>query len=432
MKQKNFTVSIEKNKTSSKTSLSWALIGGHALECFDNTLYGFFAVLLAPLFFPASSSAGQILASYGAFSAGFVARPLGAIIFGSLGDKIGRKTPLLYSLGLVGIPTIGIGLLPSYETIGVLSPILLIIFRLSQGLFMGGEYSGVNIYLLEGPYRQILGRKTGFLIASGIIGALLATASGALVTMEIMPKYSWRIPFLLGGIFAFVICFYRKQIAETEDFIKDVVITRIKPTPWKEVFQNYKGNITVSCLVAGMMIMPLYLATIFANRLFKEIGYTQSQSMLLNMMAMFLDAIFVLYFGRLADKIGFKKQLIIGSLAAVLIAFPAFVCVLPAYINTFSIYAFIFLLTIPGCIVTGCAMPYIGCLFPTTCRYTGTAISVTIGHAIFGGTTPLIASFLTDYFGTKLAPAFWLVFFACLTAITISYTKSFGSSERTH
>ena len=140
MKKETFTVSIEKNKTSSETSLSWALIGGHALECFDNTLYGFFAVLLAPLFFPASSSAGQILASYGAFSAGFVARPLGAIIFGSLGDKIGRKTPLLYSLGLVGIPTIGIGLLPSYETIGVLSPILLIIFRLSQGLFMGGEY----------------------------------------------------------------------------------------------------------------------------------------------------------------------------------------------------------------------------------------------------------------------------------------------------
>lgn len=419
--------SSKQDKINPEAHISWALIGGHALECFDNTLYGFFAVLLAPLFFPDSSSTGQILASYGAFAAGFIARPLGAILFGSIGDKVGRKIPLLYSLGLVGIPTIGIGLLPSYESIGILAPLLLMTFRLAQGLFMGGEYSGVNIYLIEGSHRQTLGKKTGFLIASGIMGAVLATAFGALATMEIMPKDSWRIPFILGGLFAFVIYFYRKQLAETEAFIKDVVIAKIKPSPWKEVLQKHKRHIVVSCLVAGMMIMPLYLATIFANQLFKEVGYTQSQSMLLNMLAMFLDAIFVLYFGRLADKIGFKKQLIIGSLTSAIIAFPAFMCVLPAYMSTFSIYVFIFLLTTPGCIVTGSAMPYIGQLFPTTCRYTGTAISVTMGHALLGGTTPLMASFLTDCFGTKLAPAFWLILFSCLTAIGVAYTKPFNS-----
>jgi MFS family permease len=245
-----------------------------------------------------------------------------------------------------------------------------------------------------------------------------------------MPKESWRIPFILGGLFAFIIYFYRKQITETEDFIKDVVFKKIKPTPWKEVLLNYKRNIAVSCLTAGMMIMPLYLATIFANRLFKEVGYSQSQSMFLNMLAMFLDAVFVLYFGRLADKIGFKRQLIIGSLIASVVAFPAFVCVLPVYMTTFSIYLFIFLLTIPGCIVTGSAMPYIGSLFPTTCRYTGTAISVTVGHALLGGTTPLVASFLTDYFETRIAPAFWLMFFSCLAAIWVAYSNPYSKHSQ--
>ena len=112
---------------------SWALMAGHVIECFDNSLYGFFAVILAPLFFPSTSHAVQILGSYGAFAAGFLARPLGAIVFGGVGDKTGRRRPLLYSMGFVGIPTIGIGLLPSYESIGIMAPVLLVLCRLIPG-----------------------------------------------------------------------------------------------------------------------------------------------------------------------------------------------------------------------------------------------------------------------------------------------------------
>ena len=406
-----------------KSSSSWALMGGHVIECFDNTLYGFFAVILAPLFFPSTSYAVQILGSYGAFAAGFLARPVGAIIFGGVGDKTGRRKPLLYTMGFVGIPTIGIGLLPSYETIGIMAPILLILCRLLQGLFMGGEFAGVNIYLLEGQQKKSLGTNTGYLISSGIFGAILATGFGAMITMDFIPDWGWRVPFLLGGLSAFCVYLFRKKVSETQDFIKENVSQSMLASPWKEVLLKHKFVLGVSCLATGLTIMPLYLATIFGNRLFKEIGFSQSESMFLNMFAMFLDAVFVTVCGKMADRVGFKKQTILGAIVIMVIALPSFVLVLPSNISTLNIYFYIFILASFGCVINGSAFPYVGRLFPIRCRYTGLALSITVGHALLGGTTPLIASFLTDFMGTRLAPAFWLMFIAGLTAIGIFYTN---------
>ena len=169
-------------KKSTKRNLGWSLIGGHVLECFDNTLYGFFAVMLAPIFFPSESKSAALLASYGAFAAGFLARPLGAMVFGIIGDKFGRRTPLLWTMVFVGIPTAIIGFIPSYNTVGLLAPILLLSCRLFQGFFMGGEFAGVNLYISENFSKKVVGHQTGFLISSGVYGAALATVLGAIVT----------------------------------------------------------------------------------------------------------------------------------------------------------------------------------------------------------------------------------------------------------
>ena len=184
-------------------TLNWAVTAGHIVECFDTTLYGFFAVMLAPIFFPSSSHSVELLVSFGAFAAGFLARPIGAIIFGFIGDKCGRKKPLLWSIMLVGIPTIGIGLTPTYQTLGIMAPILLIVFRLLQGLLWGGEFTGVNLYNAETSIKAKLGTRSGILISAGVFGAVLATAVGAFVSMKTMPTWAWRIPFLIGGVFAF-------------------------------------------------------------------------------------------------------------------------------------------------------------------------------------------------------------------------------------
>jgi MHS family proline/betaine transporter-like MFS transporter len=429
MKKLQIATSSTPKGQPSQPVITWPLIAGHVIENFDNTLYGFFAVMLAPIFFPAISPTGQLLSSYGAFAAGFLARPLGAIIFGFLGDKSGRKNSLLYTMGLVGIPTITIGLLPSYDSIGILAPILLVLCRLFQGLFLGGEFSGVNVYLLESTSRNQLGNKTGYLIASGVFGAVLATALGAVSTLEMMPKESWRIPFLIGGISAFCVYLFRRQISETEDFIRKKTSETVSQAPWREVLTAYTKNFFISCIIAGLTIMPLYLTTIFSNRLFKEIGYSQSQSMLLNMAAMFLNALMIMYAGKLADKIGFKRQIILGSVLTALLAVPCFFLILPSHLTTFSIYSFIFCLTTIGSIINGCAMPYIGRLFPTRCRYTGVALSVTIGQALFGGTTPLIASYLTDITGSRLAPGFWLMACSLTTTVAVAYANRYLKEE---
>ncbi len=407
----------------SSYSVRWPLIAGHIVENFDNTLYGFFAVMLAPIFFPATSHAGQLLSSYGAFAAGFLARPLGAMIFGILGDKSGRKNSLLYSIGLVSIPTLTIGLLPSYETIGILAPIFLVLSRLAQGLFIGGEFSGVNIYLLETSSKHALGSKTGYLLASGVLGAILATAFGSIFTLEIMPQGSWRIPFLLGGISALFTYFFRRKISETETFLKEKTAKNTNHAPWKEVLTQHKSSCIISCLIAGFTIMPLYLTTIFGNRLFKEIGYNQSQSMSLNMITMLFDGVLVIYSGKLADQIGFKKHMLLGPILTAIAAIPAFYLILPSHTTTLTVYLFILILSITGTLINGCAMPYIGRLFPTRCRYTGVALSVTVGQALFGGTTPLVASYLTDLIGSRLAPAFWLMAYSLITAYAVFYAN---------
>jgi MHS family proline/betaine transporter-like MFS transporter len=415
-------------KTKLYYKLPVRLILGHVFECFDNTLYGFYAVLLAPIFFPPTSSSINLLASYGAFAAGFLARPLGAFVFGLLGDKRGRRQPLLWSMLLVGFPTIMIGLIPTYESIGLFAPCILILCRLSQGFFMGGEYTGINLYITENSSQKI-GAQTGILISSGVYGAVLATAAGSFFTMQIMPTWAWRIPFILGGLCSLAIYFIRKDIKETSEFEDSKTRNQIIDFPWKHLLLNYKKPILVSILLGGLMALPLYLSTIFGNRLFKEIGYTQSESMLLNTVTLIFDGCLIIFFGRLADKIGFYRQMTLGTLIMILVALPAFYLISATNIGTIQIYLFIAILVCSGCIMNGCTMPYIAGLFPVNCRYSATSLSITVGSALIGGTTPLIASYLTDALGSKMAPALWMMTISSLAFFGI---LSLGKKASSH
>lgn len=161
----------------------------------------------------------------------------------------------------------------------------------------------------------------------------------------------------------------------------------------------------MACVIIGLPFVPLYYSTIFGNRLFQELGYTHSQSMFLNMIAMIFDGIVIIYAGKLADKIGFYRQLFIGSLLIAIFTFPAFFLLTGSSTSTFHVYGFIAILISVGGILMGCSMPYIASFFPTKCRYSGVALSVTTGSALFGGTAPLMASWLTDVFQSRLAPA---------------------------
>ncbi len=397
-----------------ENKLGWPIIGGHMIECFDNTLYGFFAVMLAPLFFPNTDSSIAEISSFGAFAAGYIARPIGAFIFGLIGDRKGRKTPLVTAMMLVGIPTFLIGCLPSYDSIGIAAPILLVFFRLLQGVFYGAEFPGVNIYIYESFSKETIGQKTGVLIASGVFGAVLAAIVGAFVTMQSMPSWSWRIPFFLGGLAAFYVTFIRREIIESADFNKEKSKNQKNHHPWVQLFIEHKQKALIAIIITGFTVVPLYLTTFFGNQLFKSLGYTTSESLLLNMITMAANGIAILYAGKLADKIGFYRQMLWGSALVFISAIPAFYAIShqPSII---SIFFFICSITLTGAIVNGCAMPYVSSFFPVSCRYTAVAATWTIGMALIGGNTPLFARYLVQIYDTPIAPAYWLMFISGTT-----------------
>jgi len=188
----------------------------------------------------------------------------------------------------------------------------------------------------------------------------------------------------------------------------------------------------MACVIAGLTIMPLYCATIFGNRLFQELGYTHSESMLLNMVTMIFIGVLAIYFGRLADQIGFERQMLMGSFLTSLFAFPAFYLISTPSTSTFHVYGFIAILVTVGAIINGCTMPYVASFFPTKCRYSGVALSVTTGQAIFGGTTPLMSSWLTDMFQSRLAPAYWLIIVSLTATASIFYREFFGANSKQH
>ena len=290
------------------------LIVGHILDCFNDTLYGFFAVMLSSTFFDVSNYQASLLGSYGAFAAGFLARPIGAIIMGTIGDQEGRRKPLLLSIGLIGFPTIGISLIPSFEQIGLIAPTLLICFRLCQGFLMGGEFTGVNLYNLESSTKVNLGKQAGAIASYGALGAVLATFLGSLVLSEGVPGWAWRLLFALGGCSSLVIyLFFKEYIKETEDFISFREKNDQKAISWKDTVRSNKRNIITSCFITGLTYIPLYFSTIFGNRLFMEVGYSPSACLLLNMGQMIYIGILVNVFGRLSDKLGFKNQIILGA-----------------------------------------------------------------------------------------------------------------------
>jgi MHS family proline/betaine transporter-like MFS transporter len=399
------------------------LIAGHIVECFDNTIYGFFAVLLAPLFFPTHSADATLLASYGAFFAGFFARPLGAFFFGHLGDKKGRKISLLYSMALVGIPTTLIGFLPTYDTIGFAAPLILILCRLAQGFFVGGEFAGANLYISENFQPGNVGRGTSFLIFSGVMGAVIATLLGAVCTIHIMPQWAWRIPFLLGGLSAYIVYAIRHKMLETTAFSQLKDNEKLRKSPWKTLLKHHKQSLLIACLIAGLTVVPLYSATVLGNKLFKELGYTSSECMIFNMVGMLVDGIGILIFGYLADRIGFHRQMLWGTLLISVVSILSFYPLVQESPSLLSILWFIFSLVISGGVINACGMPYIASYFPINCRFSGLALSVTLGHAVFGGTMPLIGSYLMDIMNSHIAPAFWIVALSLTTFLMIKFLE---------
>ena len=392
-----------------RTLLAGAI--GNVLEWYDFALYGYFAPVFAALFFPSDSPSISLISAFGVFAVGFLARPLGALLFGYWGDTLGRRNALAWSVLFMAIPTCLVGLLPTYATIGVVAPIALTLCRFLQGLSVGGEFTGSATFLVEhaaASQRGYVGSWAGF---SAQIGALLGSGVGALTASslaeEALRQWGWRIPFVMGGFIAVVGWYLRTKVPESPAFEAIRQAGNVTAFPVRDVFTMQRRAVAKVIGLVWLHGVAFYLLYVYLTTYLVTVTTTPLATVLvLNTICMTILALLIPVMGAWSDRIGQPPLLIAGAAGIALLSYPCFLWLtsqdLPRMITAQIV------LTILVACYMGPFFAAVAELFPTSLRYTGLSIGYNIGAALFGGTAPLIATVLIEWSGNSLAPAFYL------------------------
>ncbi|NPA52264.1 MAG: MHS family MFS transporter [Aquificae bacterium] len=410
------------NKNLIKTISAGAI--GNVLEWYDFALYGYLAPIIADLFFPSDNPTISLIKTFGVFAAGFFMRPLGSLIFGHIGDKFGRKQALALSILVMAIATTLIGLLPTYQQIGIWAAVLLTILRLFQGLSVGGEYTTSVSFLVEHAPPNRRGTIGSFGLFGAVLGILLGSAVGAVLTgfldKEALYSYGWRIAFLVGiplGILGFYI---RRKIEETPDFTQIKQEQSISKFPLIETLKiapkEFLKNVGLSTLQAvSFYVLFVYLTTYYS----KILGIPFSKALAINTVSMIVLVVFIPVMAFLSDLVGRKKVIISSILPVAVFSYPLFLLISSGDISKilFAHICFAFLTsgfmgTVPTVLVE---------MFPTKIRNTAYSVGYNLSLALFGGTAPLVVTYLIKVTGDILAPAYYLII-ASVIALIIAFT----------
>ncbi len=390
---------------------------GNGLEWYDYALYGHMAFILGKLFFPGEDEAMKLLLAYGTFAAGFFARPVGAILFGYIGDKYGRKVALAIAILLMAIPTGCIGLLPTYEQIGIWAPILLTLIRICQGLSLGGEFSGAIIYIVEHSPNNKRGWLGSMSLVSLILGFLLGSFISAgfahFLSTEDFESWGWRIPFLFGVVVGLVGFYIRSHCEESPYYEEAKKEGHLSDKPVREALFSYPGTMLKAFGVYMCVTMPFYLLSIyFTSFTHLQLGRSISEAFTINMMSLSAMMLTLLFSARLSDRIGRKKVMVTGAALLLLLAYPAFMIL---HIPNFwaiagaqillSLCLGFYFAPVPAMLVE---------MFPTRIRYTGMALSYNLCAALIGGTTPMVSEWLIGVTGSSYSIAYYVMI--CATA----------------
>lgn len=412
---KNFSTSeIDRKKKLRQIILSCTI--GNALEWYDFALYGYFATIIGDLFFPSTSQFASLMATFGVFAAGFLMRPIGGLIFGYIGDKIDRKKALLWSVYLMAIPTAAIGFVPTYEQIGWLAPVMLTLIRLSQGISMGGGFTGSMIIVVENSETEKQGLNGSWVILSLLVGILLgslvATLTSALTTEDQLYSWGWRLPFILSIFGAFVASYIRKIVPET-DHSQDEAPAK---SPFKELFQNHLSTIGYVIAIELTLAIGFYLiVTFITNYLTAVVGMTHAQALTINTISMLAMGIVVPFAGWMSDRYGRKQVLMPSAFCFIFLTYPLFQY-LGADDFAVTCLAQVFLALIMGFFFA----PFpatLTTLFPKEVRFTGLSLAHSLSMTLFGGTAPLVATTLIHFTGDNTAPALYLIFASVISMV---------------
>lgn len=395
---------------------------GNVMEWYDFALYGFMATIIARLFFPNENQIASLIATYGIFAAGFIMRPLGAVFFGRLGDTLGRSRAMLISVIMMVIPTFCLGLLPTYDKIGLFAPVLLIIIRLVQGVSVGGEFSSSATFLVEtSPKNQrgLSGSWANFGSTLGVLlGSGMATLTITLFDDTAVMAWGWRLPFLFGGVLGCLAIFLRKGLPKSEHF-KNYIQKMPKESPLKAVFttglkETIQGFLFASSYGVIYYSTMVYLPTWISN----QTSITLNQSMFFNTMTSIIVVPLIIVAGWMSDRYIRRTHFIALSMGlCAVLAIPAALWMTSGSIVAAFTCQLIFgiLMAIP----LGVAPTLFVELFPTSHRLTGYSVSFNLGMGIVGGTAPMIVTWLIARTGISIAPALYMLFWGIIAVITL-------------
>ena len=410
----------QEHKVNKKVVVSGML--GNGLEWYDYALYGHMSVVFSRLFFPTDDPSLSLILTFLTFAAGFVSRPLGAVIFGRIGDKFGRKKALVASMILMAIPTGLIGLLPTYEMIGVAAPILLLSIRILQGISLGGAFSGSMSYVVEHApptMRSTIGSVTMLSLVIGfLIGSAVSTIIASSLSEEDFMSWGWRLPFFVGVLIGFVGYYIREHGEESPVYEKAKADGTLSKTPVKDAFTVYPLKMFEAFAIYMSVTIPFYaIAIYFIAYSELHLAIPQDKSLLINSVAMVAMLLPILPVARLADIIGRRKVLMGAVIAMVMAVYPAF-----QMMQSGDFWEVLIGQSILGFIL-GCYLGPVPALlvelFPTRIRYTGMSLSYNF-CAILGGFTPSVAEYLIRDTGDKTS-IMYLFVFASVTSFIALY-----------
>ncbi|MFJ2015946.1 glycine betaine/L-proline transporter ProP [Streptomyces nodosus] len=405
---------------------------GNAMEWFDFGVYSYIAVTLGKVFFPSGSPTAQLLSTFGAFAAAFLVRPLGGMVFGPLGDRLGRQKVLALTMIMMAAGTFAIGLIPSYATIGVGAPALLLAARLVQGFSTGGEYAGASTFIAE----YAPDRKRGFLgswlefgtLAGYVGGAGLVTLMTTLLPAADLVAWGWRIPFLIAGPMGIIGLYLRLRLEETPAFAAELEKSGAdRPrVPLREtVAGQWRALLLCVGLVLVFNVTDYMLLSYMPSYLTSELKYDETHGLLVVLGVMVLMMVVQPFAGALTDRVGRRPLIAAGCAGFLFLSVPALLLIRQGGLLAITLgMGALGLLLVCFTAAMPAALP---ALFPTRVRYGSLSIGFNVSVSLFGGTTPLVVTALIGATGNMMMPAYYMMAAAVIGGAAVWFmTESAG------
>lgn len=426
MEQRGYTEE-EKHKTLKRVVGSSFL--GNFIEWFDYASYSYLATVIALVFFPGEDRTVAVMSTFGVFALSFLVRPIGALFWGNMGDKKGRKWALSISILLMSGATFLIGCLPTYAMIGVGAPLLLLLLRMVQSFSAAGEYAGAATFIAEyaptnhrGFYCSMVPASTA---AGLLVGSLFATAMFNIwgADSQFVTEWGWRIPFWLAGPLGYITHYIREHLEDSpvyEQMQNDLKAKGLKgeDKPMRTLFRKHFKRLVISFGACVLNAVGFYaVLTYLPNYLETTLNYDPASASIITNIVLVVYIGFIFLSGRISDRLGRKKMLIAACVGFIVLTIPAFM--LLSTMNFVIILVVELVMCLLLTINDGTLSSYLNETFPTDVRYSGFALSFNLANAIFGGSASYISFWLISMTGNNIAPAFYMVFIAVIALVAM-------------